>query len=177
MKTSFKSLAASLIVAVLFTTTEVKAQTTPANAWRLGIGIDAAVPTGSATIGANFILGGNARLQYGISNNFALTLTAGADHFFTKMIPGTDTRYASYGVIPVKAGIKWFFVPDIYFGAETGVAEEASSQKYGPARFDWSPTLGYANTHWDFGIRYENFSGTGTNYGMVALRLAYGFAL
>jgi hypothetical protein len=123
MKTSFKSLAASLIVAVLFTTTEVKAQTTPANAWRLGIGIDAAVPTGSATIGANFILGGNARLQYGISNNFALTLTAGADHFFTKMIPGTDTRYASYGVIPVKAGIKWFFVPDIYFGAETGVAE------------------------------------------------------
>jgi len=177
MKTVIKSLAVALLVATLFIPDQTKAQTTPANAWRLGIGLDAGVPTGSATIGANFILGGNARLQYGVSNNFALTLTAGADHFFTKMIPSTDQRYQSYGVIPVKAGIKWFFVPGIYFGAEAGIAEEASSSKYGPARFDWSPGLGWAGTHWDIGARYENFSGSGTNYGMVALRVAYGFAL
>jgi hypothetical protein len=177
MKPLFRSLAIAFIVAALFTGNQAKAQTTPAKAWRLGLGIDAAVPTGSATIGANFILGGNARLQYGVNNNFALTLTGGADHFLTKIIPGTNMRYASYGVIPVKAGIKWFFVPGIYFGAETGLAEEVSSQRLGPARFDWSPSLGYANAHWDISGRYENFSGTGTNYGMVALRVAYGFAL
>jgi len=177
MKTLFRSIAASLVVAALFTATQVKAQTTPANAWRLGIGLDAGVPTGSATIGANFILGGNARLQYGLSNSFALTLTAGADHFFTKMIPGTDQRFQSYGVIPVKAGIKWFFIPGIYFGAEAGIAEEASSTKYGPARFDYSPGLGWAGTHWDIGARYEGITSSGTSYGFVALRLAYGFGL
>ncbi|HWD88549.1 MAG TPA: hypothetical protein VG367_10510 [Mucilaginibacter sp.] len=177
MKTIFKSLAAALLAAALFTPAKTRAQTTPANNWRLGLGIDAGVPTGSATIGANFILGGNARLQYGISNNFALTLTAGADHFFTKMIPGTNTRYQGYGVIPEKAGIKWFFVPGIYFGGELGIAEEASSTKFGPVRFDWTPGLGWASSHWDISGRYENFSGNGANYGMFALRLAYGFAL
>ena len=177
MKTVFKSLAAALLVAALFAPVQTKAQTTPANAWRLGIGLDAAIPTGSATIGANFILGGNARLQYGINNNFALTLTGGADHFFTKMIPGTDQRYQGYGVIPVKAGIKWFFVPGISFGGEAGIAEEASSTKVGPARFDWSPGLGWANSHWDLSGRYEGFSGNGDSYGFVALRLAYGFGL
>jgi len=93
------------------------------------------------------------------------------------MIPGTDQRYQSYGVIPVKAGVKWFFVPGIYFGGEAGIAEEASSTKYGPARFDWSPGLGWANSHWDISGRYEDISSIGTHYGFVALRLAYGFAL
>ncbi|MBS1531196.1 MAG: hypothetical protein JSU01_12895 [Bacteroidetes bacterium] len=177
MKTIFRSLAAALLATLVFVPLKTWAQTTPANAWRLGLGVDAGVPTGSATIGANFILGGNARLQYGINNNFALTLTAGADHFFTKMIPGANTRYQGYGVIPLKAGIKWFFAPGIYFGGEVGFAEEASSTKFGPSRFDWTPGLGWANSHWDISGRYENFSGNGDSYGFVALRITYGFAL
>jgi hypothetical protein len=173
MKTLFKSIAASLIVAALFNTTQVKAQTTQANDWRLGIGIDAADPTGVSRLGATFILGGNIRLQYGLSNNFALTLTGGADHYFPKTIPGTDTKYDSYGEIPITAGFKWFFVPGIYLGGEAGVVEEASDKQYGPARFGWAPALGYATTHWDFGVRYMGFS----SFGMVAARVAYGFKL
>lgn len=173
MKTLFRSIAVAFIVAALFTTTRVKAQTTPANAWRLGIGIDAGVPTGPATIGSNFILGGNIRLQYGLGNNFALTLTGGADHFFSKINPATGTRYDSYGEIPITAGFKWFFVPGIYLGGEAGVVEEASDKQYGPARFGWVPALGYANTHWDFGVRYMGFS----TAGMAAVRAAYGFSL
>jgi hypothetical protein len=177
MKTSSNLTAVAFIAAAIFLTTTGKAQTTPANAARLGIGLEAAEPTGSARIGSNFILGGTARLQYGISNTFALTFTSGAYHFFTKTIPGTDTKYDSYGVIPIKVGIKEFFVPNVYFGAETGVGIEASSDHFGPARLILSPALGYANTNWDVGFRYENFSSTGGHYGLLGLRIAYGFAL
>ncbi len=45
-----------------------------------------------------FVLGGTARLQYGITNNFAVTLTSGADHFLVK-ICGTDIKYDSFGII------------------------------------------------------------------------------
>jgi hypothetical protein len=175
MKTSKLMGVAALLCMALAFTNNVMAQTTPAHALRFGLGLEAAEPTGSATIGTQFILGGTARAQYGISNSFAITLTSGAYHFFTKIIPGTNTRYSSYGNIPVKIGIKEFFAPNIYFGAETGVGFEVSNAGFGPKRLILAPALGYANTHWDIGVRYENFSNGDGGYGMVALRLGYGF--
>jgi len=177
MKKSSKLIVAALMVAAIFFTTDSKAQTTPAKAWRLGFGIDAADPTGNAKIGTTFILGGTGRLQYGVSNSFALTLTSGAYHFFPKTIPGTDKRYNSFGIISVKIGIKEFFAPNIYFGAEAGAGFEETNAGAGVTRLILSPSVGYANTHWDAGLRYENFSASGGHYGMVALRIAYGFGL
>ncbi|MDB5145542.1 MAG: hypothetical protein JWQ66_4255, partial [Mucilaginibacter sp.] len=40
-----------------------------------------------------------------------------------------------------------------------------------------SPGLGYASKSWEVSARYENFSGQGNNYGLVGLRIAYGFGL
>jgi len=177
MKSLSKVIAAAFITATLFLTTTVKAQTTPVGALRFNIGLETSVPTGSATIGSNFSLGGTVRFQYGITNNFALTITGGAYHFFAKVNPNDPTggRYDSYGVIPLKAGIKAFFAPNIYFGAEAGVAMESLDNDFwGPKRLLLSPAFGWANKHWDIGIHYENFSG-GAQYGLVALRTAYGF--
>ncbi len=124
MKTFSKLLAAAFTITGLFFTNNVKAQTTPANALWFSIGADAGDPTGNLRIGSVFVLGGTARLQYGITNNFAVTLTSGADHFFSKDMPGTDIKYDSFGIIPIKAGIKEFFVPNIYFGAKNSYASD-----------------------------------------------------
>ena len=176
MKTLSKLTAAAFAAAALFFSINVKAQTTPANALRFNIGLEAADPTGNARIGTTFILGGTARLQYGISSNFAITLTSGAYHFFPKYIPGTNTRYDSYGVIPLKAGIKDFFTTHIYFGAEAGVGMETLDNNFwGPRRLLLSPALGYGNKHWDVGVHYDHFSTPGGGYGLVGLRIAYGF--
>jgi len=177
MKSLSKLITAAIIITALFCTTQVKAQTTPASAFRLGLGIETGLPTGVSTIGTTFTLGGTARLQYGISDNFAVTLTAGGYHFFPKMIPGTTRRYSSYGEIPVKVGIKEFFCKNVYFGGEVGVAWEKLESGWGPHRLDLSPGLGYANNHFDYSIRYENFSNMDDHFGMVGLRVAYGFAL
>lgn len=177
MKTLSKLTAVTLTVAVLLFTTNVKAQITPANAFSLSIGTEVADPTGNARLGSKFILGGTARLQYGITNSFAITLTSGAYHFLPINIPGTHMKYKSYGVIPIKAGIKEFFARNTYFGAEAGTGVEQTGTAHNPARLLLSPMLGYANKHWDAGIHYDNFSSSGDHYGLIGLRVAYGFGL
>ena len=175
MKTLSKLTALAFAAMALFFTTTARAQTTTANSLRFSLGLETSDPTGDARIGSHFSLGGTARLQYGLSDHFALTLTSGAYHFFATINPATGQRYNSYGVIPIKAGFKAFFAKSIYFGAEAGIGREATDNGYGPNRTLLSPALGWANRKWDIAIHYDNFNSMGDNYGLVALRTAYAF--
>ncbi len=173
-------MAVAFTVATLFFTSNVKAQTTPANTWRLGIGIEGGIPTGDLNNFSGFELGGTARLQYGLSKNLALTLTSGYYNFFAKSSSATfggvtyTTKPSDLGLIPIKAGIKAFFTDSFYFGAEAGGAFETDYTKY--KKLILSPGIGYASKSWDVGVRYEEFL-RHNDYGMVALRVAYGFEL
>jgi hypothetical protein len=175
MKTLSKLTAALFTVAALFFTTTVKAQTTPANALRMSIGVDAGLPTGNLTIGSNFVLGGTIHLQYGITNNFDVSLASGADHFFSKINPSTGTRFDSFGIIPIKAGVKWFFVPSLYVAGEGGIGVEETDAGAGNTKMLLSPELGWANTNWDIGVRYDHYQSGNDPYGFYALRIAYAF--
>lgn len=184
MKNTKKWIATAAAAAAIFFAGNVKAQTTAApapNPWRLGIGLEAGVPTGNAHNFSDFELGGTARLQYDASDHFAWTLTSGYYNMFGKTINevtplGTVSAKAeSLGIVPVKLGIKAFFAPTWYFGAEAGAGFETISE--GNTKLILSPTLGFANKTWDVGARYENFSGQGNNYGLAGLRIAYAFPL
>ena len=175
MKTT-KIIAVALILAATLSAKDVLSQTTPAKTLVLCLAIQTGLPTGTATIGTTFTLGGDIRLQYGLTDKLALTFTTGGYHFFPKLIPGTNTRYGSYGVGPIKAGVRYFFTPNYYFGAEAGVGVEVTEEGFdGQTKLLLSPGVGYANERWDFGLRYEDYSGQNNNYGQVALRVAYGF--
>lgn len=182
MKKLTKLAAVALTGVALLIGTNVKAQTTPASKLRFGIGLEAGAPTGnihSSTYGSgsNFELGGTARLQYGTSDHFAITLTSGYYNFFEKQYISNNVTYkpSSIGVIPVKAGLKAFFTDNIYFSAEAGAGFETRYTK--DTKLILSPGLGWANQKWDVGVRYEDFSGQGNSYGLVGLRVAYGFEL
>jgi len=176
-------IAAAFTAAALFFTSNVKAQTagTTPNPWRFGIGLEAGIPTGNAHDISDFELGGTARLQYDASDHFAWTLTSGYYNMFGKTIDevtpaGTaSVKAESLGIVPVKLGIKAFFAPTWYFGAEAGAGFETISG--GNTKLILSPALGYANRTWDIGARYENFSGQGNSYGLAGLRVAYAFGL
>ena len=162
--------------ALLIGSNVAKAQTTPANALRFGIGLETGVPTGNASNVSDFEIGGTARLQYGITNNFAFTLTSGYyDMIGKQSTDPSGKNYEGFQIVPLKFGIKEFFAPHIYFGAEAGAAFVTNTD--GHTKLDLSPTLGYASKSWDVGLRYENFSGQGYDYGLVGLRIAYGFGL
>ena len=177
MKTVLKLTATIFMVTLLFFATHVKAQTTPANKFNLDLGIESGLPTGVAANYNTVILGGIIRFQYGISNNFAVTFATGGDHFFTKDIPGINNP--SFGVGPIKAGLKEFFIPNIYVSGEAGIGREVTQKGFvgGNTKLLLEPGAGYANKRWDFGVAYESLTGQQDNYGFVALRIAYGFSL
>jgi hypothetical protein len=176
MKNLSKLIAVAFTITALFFTQQAKAQITPKGGWMFSIGADAGIPTGNLRISSNLVLGGTARFIYGVTDNFAVTLTSGADHFLSKELPGGG-KFNSFGVIPIKAGGRYFFVPSIYVSAEAGVAIEETDSGVGNTKFVLSPAVGWANKHWDVSARYDNLSGQQDLYGFVALRVAYGFAL
>jgi hypothetical protein len=190
MKNRIKLLAIAATAVTIFFANSVKAQTPTPSVWRFGIGVEGGLPTGNAHDISNFELGGTARLQYGLSEHLALTLTSGYYNFFGKTYTssfsdGTSTttisvKGRSLGMIPVKAGIKGFFTDNLYVGAEAGAGFEMHEPVAGETKdtkLILSPAVGWANKSWDVGVRYENFSGQSNNYGLVALRLAYGFGI
>ncbi len=187
MKRSTTLIAAACTAVAIFLGSTAKAQTITPDKFRFGIGVEGGLPTGAAHDASNIELGGTARLQYGLSNNLALTLTSGYYNFFGKDDgTGTGTKYQSLGMVPIKAGIKAFFTSNLYLGAEVGAGIEtktflpqglSQSIAQKDTKLILSPAVGYATKHWDVGVRYENFSGQSNNYGLVALRLAYGFGL
>ncbi|MES2276886.1 MAG: hypothetical protein V4592_12740 [Bacteroidota bacterium] len=173
------------LCAVILTINSAHAQAIKPGQWRFGIGLEVAKPLGSLNDVSNLGLGLTPRLQYGLSDNLAFTLTSGYYNFFGKTYTATlinpfsgSTTYTvdgkDLGIVPVKAGIKAFFSEGWYLGAEAGAGFETNGT--GNVKLDVAPALGYAVKQWEVSGRYERLMGSGT-YGFVGLRVAYGFGL
>ncbi|MGI4729244.1 MAG: hypothetical protein ACRYGB_11785 [Janthinobacterium lividum] len=148
------------------------------NVFRMGLGLEGGYPTKNFS---RFELGGTLRLQYDLASNLSLTLTPGYYHFFDRNVYGQPTDKGTYyntglNMIPVKAGVKSFFAPNFYISAEAGAGFELNHAQ--ETKLILSPGIGFAsNSGIDLGLRYENFSGNHSNYGIIGLRVAYGFKL
>lgn len=187
MKTLSKFIATVLFFAVVFLSTGAGAQNIPVNSFRLNFGVESGVTTDHITNASKKYVGATTTLQYGLSKNFALTLTSGYYDFLA------TAYHSSMGMIPVKAGFKYFVGQHFYLSGEAGIGIELQKYNYYTALQDGtpkstrlllSPGVGYAVKSWDFNLHYENFSGpiksvpgnTG-GYGLVGLRVSYGFGL
>lgn len=181
MNTKTKIFAVAFTALALFISVHSNAQSIQKGKLRFGIGADGLLPVGNFSKSAKFGLGITPRLQYGITNRFALTFTSGIYHFFPKdMIYNDGQQSYKYhwdlDLIPVKAGFKAFVTSNIYVSAEAGIGFQVDGGG-GDSKFMASGGAGYATKHWDFGIRYENFSGSNYRNGIIGLRVAYGFGL
>ncbi len=178
----------AMAVAVVFSLTglfslNANAQSTALGEIRFGIGVEAGAPIGNAhTYLSSFEAGGTGRFQIGLSNNLAAIVTSGYYNMFSKQtnINGVAMEAPGLGIIPVKGGIKAFLGSGVYLTGEAGAGFETSkddntNQK--DTKLILSPGLGYATKSLDFGVRYENFSGQHFNYGLIGLRVAYGFRI
>lgn len=176
--------AVALIMVAILSGFNAKAQAIKDGQWRLGIGVEANKGLGDFGDATSIGIGITPRLQYGLSDDLAFTITSGYYHFFGKTYTsnivtpfGTTTTTvtgADVNLIPVKAGIKAFFTEGWYFGAEVGAAFSTNSN--GKTLLDLSPALGYASGPWEVSGRYEHLSNNGS-IGFIGLRLAYGFDL
>jgi len=175
MKTITKIIATSAAAVALFFTTSVNAQSQ-----KLGIGITAGIPTSDAY---SVALGADLRYQFDIDKQLSIPVTAGYTHLSGKEIGNTGVDFPSYGYIPVKAGIKYFFNPSgsgIYGLAEVGAG--FGTKDGSGTGLVYSPAIGYAwSNGLDLGVKYEgnsaNPSFQAKPQGFFGLRLAYGFSL
>ncbi len=144
--------------------------------FRLGIGINAGVPTNDPY---DFNLGADARLQYDLSKKYSLTFTTGFSNMF---VSGDDN---DLGYIPAKAGFKAFVLKDqLYLMGEVGAAF-AVTNGYDKTSLMLSPTIGYATDKIDISLRYDYFNdfpieknnSIKEGLGLISLRIAYGFKL
>jgi hypothetical protein len=195
MKTTTKLMAVAMSVAAILCGKNVNAQmtsTAPAmttmsssSPWRFGIGVETGITTGNVAKISSWDVAGTARLQYNVDNNWGIILTSGYYNFFagnnnvnttTKFGPdyyGTNTH--DLGMIPVKAGFKNYWGNGMYLTAEGGVGFETKYNE--DKKLILAPGLGWSDKSIDASVRYENFSGQNNNYGLVNVRIAYGFAL
>lgn len=172
---------AGILTIICLTITSAKAQSR-SEALRLGIGADIGAPVSENT--AKLLLGPSLRLQWDFPKRTSLTLTAAYEAFINKEKLVDDTTYIS-DQIPVKAGAKFFFgkTYTFYVQPEAGVSLSAKKD-YGNA-FVYSGGIGYVGKKgFDMSLRYEGYEFGNSNtishnerFGIIALRLAYGFRL
>lgn len=161
-----------LTLLVLTQISTLEAQTDPL---RISFGISNGIPTENPY---GYSLGGDIKLQKGISAHLSATFSAGFNHYFeTKTVdlsvpsspPYPDA--APWNAIPIKAGLKVFPAKHLYLAAEAGVGLFLEG---GKPCFIWSPSVGVALSNGlDLSVKYEAFNRYKA-LNQVALRVAYG---
>lgn len=149
---------------------------------KLSIGAEFGLPTEKNS--NTLIVGGSLQYEHPVAKSLSLTGSAG---YLSLMTTG-DAKDAlkalgiktSFGVVPLKAGAKYYFGGNFYGAGELGAA--ISTETGGSTLFAVAPTLGASfsvadKSSLDFGLRYENWSGNGGSTGFIGLRAAFAFGL
>lgn len=193
MKNSIKLSVITLSLVAIFSlntkaqdTTPAKTKTTTGSGIRLSIGPDAGIPIGDFhdTYGWNF--GGSIQADFPIvKDQLFVTVNAGFNNFFAK---DGVANAKDLGMIPVKAGLKFFPVSNFYIQGEAGASFLTNKKNVGAdksAAFVYAPQVGYQfklgqSNYIDAGVRFEGntkFRDNGSNNNFFGLRVAYGFGL
>jgi hypothetical protein len=199
MKNSIKLSVLTLAIASAFSLT-VKAQsipttgatpastsTTTGSGIRLSIGPDAGLPIGSFKDKYDWSIGGSIQADFPIiKDQLFITVNGGYQNFFAKDINGIKGQ--NLELIPAKAGLKYFIIPNFYVQGEAGASFLANKSEVGAtksATFVYAPQVGYlfnlgGKNYLDAGVRYEGntkFTDAGSSNGFLALRVAYSFGI
>lgn len=141
------------VVLALFVLSAVSfAQTSTTGNWRVGVGLETALPTGDFNNVSSLGIGGRVGAGYVIDPDAVLTLKVGYLHFsgkdITVPISATEsvTTSVSWGVIPILVGGKYYFTPgDMrwYGAADVGLyVLSASGGGSSSSKFGIAPGVG-----------------------------------
>ena len=138
--------------------------------FKIGGGINVAVPFGDladfSTIGAGIdVLG-----QYGFSDNLAVTLDAGYTSFFGK------DDFDNTGIIPIRAGLRYFPSSNLYIGAKGGIGIVTAAGGDSESGAAYSVGAGYMmSPKLDIGLTYDGYSINSVSLSSINIRLGYFF--
>lgn len=145
---------------------------------KISVGPEFLLPMG--TLGDVYSLGYGGSVQGEFNVAPSLNLTASAGYIsLTPKKEFKDFGFENSGVVPVKAGAKYYFGGNFYGAGELGAA--FSTNEGGSTAFVYAPTLGASfavsdKSSIDLGIRYEGWSNNGTS-SFIGIRAAFAFGL
>ena len=165
-----------LAIVIIITATLVDAQMKTS----FSIGFEAAGSMGKFNdFGYRYGFGGSAQVIHKVASDFALTLHAGyINHANKRTITNTH-----FSVIPVLAGIKYWFTPKIYGSGQLGVAfnsskiSNSSSGNASSTAFAYSPGIGFNITkRIDLLAKFLGNGAGDEALSTIGARLAYNFS-
>jgi predicted porin len=187
MKTPFKLASAAMMI--IAGTISVKAQTSNTSGVTKGIrynvGIESGIAAGGMREAYTWSQGASLQADIPIANQFFLTINSGYQHYSGKGYdPVSQVNNTDLHIIPLKAGLKFFPVQQLYIQGEAG-ADYALNERFGA--FVYAPQLGYQfkfkrKSLIETGVRYERATNKfiqdadATRINVVALRAAYFFS-
>ena len=183
MKKIFKVGAVALALLVGFTTTTQAQSVDSKPGIILSVGPDANLPVGDFKNGYNWSIGGSIQGDFAIVKRaLYVTVNAGYDNFFA-VNSGQNLE-----LIPVKAGLKYYPVKNLYVQGTAGVSFLTNKSDLGAdnsAVFAYSPQIGYliplgGKNYLDAGVKFEGdskFYNNGTSANFLGLHVAYAFGL
>ena len=137
---------------------------------RFSIGFEGGIPVGQNTKPYSHTLGGSLQYEALPASDVGLTLSAGYLNYALKSSYGSG----SVGFVPVLAGVKYYFVPSVFFHAQLGAA--IGTSKGQGTSFAYLPGIGFRlSRNFDAELKYMGISNKGGNLDNVGLRIGYNF--
>lgn len=160
-----------IIFSLLISASALSASAQKFNNVKFSVGGELGIPTGNFSTVYSAAIGGTAQVDYMITEDAALTANTGIIEFLGKNIKGTNLKYQSAGLIPLLAGVQYYFIPKVYGSAQLGAT--FSTQSSGGTSFTYAPGIGYKiSDKIDALLKYTGYSGNG---GAVGIRLGFTF--
>ncbi len=147
--------------------------------FKVGLGLDVAIPTGA--LGTFYSVGGGLSLRflYKVTPEFGVTFTTGFDVFPPKNLNSLNSNSKATLNIPFKLGGRYKFTDKIYGIMEVGSTHTITYYKgtsnsvahVSANSFTYAPGVGVLLGGFDVSLRYEGYR----NAGFIGLRLGFFF--
>jgi hypothetical protein len=146
---------------------------------KISVGPDFLLPVGDNTNGLSLGYGGSVMGEFNVAKSLNLTVSGG----YISVAPEKalkDAGFTNSGVIPLKAGAKYYFGGNFYGAGELGAA--IFTEKNSGTAFSYAPTIGASfsvadKSSIDLGVRYEGWSKNSTTLSFIGIRAAFAFGL
>jgi len=140
----------AILVAILVVMCSMSSVAQTVGGWSIGVGAEGGIPMGDFSNFSSFGIGGTAWAGYNVDPNFVVGLRSGYVRFSGKDYNiGGVTVNTSFGVIPIVAEGKYFFMPSgdtrVYGAADVGIYILSASASAGGVSASTSESkLGFA---------------------------------
>ncbi|RFZ90843.1 hypothetical protein D0C36_17990 [Mucilaginibacter conchicola] len=158
------------ILAIVAGTAFTASAQTSSEKGRFSIGFDGGFPIGDYGDIYSVALGGNLKYEHPVAPSTFVTISGG----YTSLKVKDELGGGSDGFIPVKAGLKYYFGGQGFYG-EGQLGAVFGTASGSTTSFAYSPGIGYTiEGGFDIGVRYEGWSNNGT-LSQIGFRVGYNF--